>query len=300
MNPWRRREEKSLAPEQDDDTSVGIEQIDQVMQRVAAGDLDARVVCPQGPEPVRRLAAHVNSSLDLMEAFTREANASLRATAQGRFHRVILRRGVPGMFEVGADSINAARQAVLERDQALTARDLERRGAAQQVAAAASHLSDLSTALTSATQQLLSSVDAAMTVAESAMGTMHTLESTSSQIQQAVTLIASVASQTRLLALNATIEAARAGEVGRGFAVVANEVKDLANETTSSSDTIASQVDAAQKAAAEAGQAIAGIAQAVRDIELQIGQMADGVQGSAGLAALAGMLTTQVQALARD
>jgi methyl-accepting chemotaxis protein len=123
------------------------------------------------------------------------------------------------------------------------------------------------------------------------------LEQSVDEIRQVNALIAQLAAQTNLLALNATIEAARAGEAGKGFAVVANEVKELAQQTSTSVGRVNEVIEAIVAQTLEVAGTFENTNNAVTDIHtIQLDIAASVEEQAAVLAEVTRQLSTATSA----
>ncbi len=190
---------------------------------------------------------------------------------------------------------------------------IEVRDAAEQLASATDEISSSSQSISSGAQQQSSTfnilsdsiktnannaegansaayqtVDSAKQVGrnmDSNIEAMRSIEQSSQQIAEAVTLISDIAEQTNLLALNAALEAARAGEHGKGFAVVADEVRKLAERSATSAKNISQliqnstkQVEEGVRISEQAGGSLKSIVELISGISDKIQSISQATQ----------------------
>ena len=103
------------------------------------------------------------------------------------------------------------------------------------------------------------------------------INETIDSISEMVSLINNISAQTNLLAMNAAIEAAHAGEAGKGFSVVADEIRKLAESSSTNAKGIATVIKgivenivSASESGVETDYAFKEISREVHDVSMAL------------------------------
>ena len=268
-----------------------------LIQRAAAGDLDARLDPSAMEGFYAELGVGINTLLEttasairqIAELLSRIAAGDLLQTVDGEFKGLFgqLRndanqtlnrlRELVGEIQGAAEMITVASKEIALGNQDLSARTEEQASSLEETASSMEELAaTVKQNAENARQasQLGANAQSVVVTGSEVVGrvvaTMESIQQASTRIADIIGVIDGIAFQTNILALNAAVEAARAGEQGRGFAVVASEVRSLAQRSATAakeiknliSDSVA-RVDAGSKLVGQAGVTMEEISQSI-------------------------------------
>lgn len=123
-------------------------------------------------------------------------------------------------------------------------------------------------------QQYADEADRSRGEMEMMVAAMGRINDASQKIGNIISEIEDIASQTNLLSLNASIEAARAGEAGRGFSVVADQIRQLAEQSSTAAVETRELIEGAIREVSEGNEAAERASASIKIVVEGIGKIA--------------------------
>jgi methyl-accepting chemotaxis protein len=289
-----------------------------IVRAASLGDFNHRISLEdkqglplQLAESMNELMATTSASLaEIVRVLSALANGNLTETVSGNYQGIFGKlktdanstieqlTDIISQIKVSSDAIQIAAKEISTGNNDLSRRTEDQAASLQQTA---SSMEELSATVKQNTDNAKHANDLALGAANTArkgvavvnnvVTTMSSINESSHQIVDIISVIDDIAFQTNILALNAAVEAARAGEQGLGFAVVAIEVRNLAQRAASAAGEIkrligdsVERISGGSKQVEQAGITMQEIVDSIHQVtELMSNIAAASIQQNAGI-----------------
>ena len=242
------------------------------VKKVRNGDFDSRLTGIRGDDTVAELMHAINDLTDIMDAFVREAGASLDAVSRGVYYRKIFTTGLHGGFLHTANNINRAGAGMGEKVEEFAKLTVRLVDNIKNVATAISSIDGTITSVSQIAEETSERSATVATAAEETTSSVETVAASAEEMQASIGEISRQMDQAATIATTAIQQMEESNRVMQGLSQAANnigEIVNLINEIAGQTNLLALNATIEAARAGDAGKGFAVVASEVKSLATQ-------------------------------